>query len=114
MGRVYRAFDESSGAIVAVKMLHATATEAENRFDREVRLLQTTQHPGIVKYVAHGVSSEGRRYLVMEWLDGEPLGRRIAHGPMPVADVIDVGRQIAEALGAAHAVGIVHRDVKPH
>jgi tetratricopeptide (TPR) repeat protein len=113
MGRVYRAIDELSGAVVAVKVLHATAGDAEERFDREVRLLQKLQHPGIVKYVAHGASAEGRPYLAMEWLEGEPLGRRIAHGAMSVREAVDVAKGIAEAVGAAHSIGIVHRDLKP-
>src|SRR5258708_33148411 len=49
----------------------------------------------------------------MEWLVGDSLGMRIAMGPLPVLDVITIGREIGEALGAAHALGIVHRDVKP-
>jgi tetratricopeptide (TPR) repeat protein len=113
MGRVYRALDEPTGAVVAVKVLHVRARDAEERFDREIKLLQKLQHPGIVKYVAHGTSAHGHRWLAMEWLDGEPLGRRIAMGPLSTFDVITIGREIGEALGAAHALGIVHRDVKP-
>jgi tetratricopeptide (TPR) repeat protein/predicted Ser/Thr protein kinase len=110
MGRVYRARDEG-GAPVAVKVLFDADDEA--RFEREARVLSTLRHPGIVGYVAHGRTARGEAYLVTEWLDGETLAERLERGPLGIAETVDLGRAVAEALAAAHREGIVHRDVKP-
>jgi serine/threonine protein kinase/tetratricopeptide (TPR) repeat protein len=113
MGEVFRARDRSDGAAVALKVQGGAASQAERaRFDHEATLLSGLHHPGIVRYVAHG-ASEGRRYLAMEWLEGEDLERRLRRGALDVRDAIALGGRVAEALGLAHAQGIVHRDLKP-
>ena len=110
MGVVFRATDRQTGAPVAVKTLRGL--EGADRFRREVQLLAGLHHPGIVAYLGHGQSSD-ELYLVMEWLEGEDLGGRLARGPLRVDETVSVGLQIASALSAAHAQGIVHRDIKP-
>ncbi|HEV8321045.1 MAG TPA: protein kinase [Myxococcota bacterium] len=112
MGDVYLARDRQGGALVAVKVLQAGPHVAA-RFAREARALAELRHPGIVRYVAHGTVAEGRPYLAMEWLDGEDLAARLDRGPLPLADGVALARRVAEALGAAHARGVVHRDLKP-
>src|SRR5262245_35907023 len=83
MGVVYRAHDQSSGDVVALKILHAdrSAGGESERFAREAQLLSELRHPGIVSYVAHGQFSQGERFLAMEWLQGEDLAQRLARGP---------------------------------
>jgi tetratricopeptide (TPR) repeat protein len=111
MGAVYRAIDRDSGQPVAIKVLRADSVEHVDRFAREIRVLEQLRHPGIVRYVADG-SASGELWLAMEWLDGESLSHRLRHG-IEAADAIAVIRRVAEALGAAHDLGVVHRDVKP-
>src|SRR5690348_10222705 len=79
MGAVYRARDRTTGESVAVKVLRETAAAAEHtdRFRREIRVLGTLRHPGIVRYLADGQTEDGMPWLAMEWLEGEPLGHRV-------------------------------------
>lgn len=115
MGEVYLAEDARLGRRVAVKfVLGATAgdRQAIDRFRREARAASALDHPGIC--VVHDVGElEGRPYLVMELLDGQSLKQRLAAGPLPSRDVLRLGIEIAEALEASHAKGILHRDIKP-
>lgn len=113
MGSVYRALDRSTRALVAVKALHAPDATHQARFLKEARAIAGLEHPNVVRYVTHGISADGEPYLAMEWLEGESLDRRLAREPFKVDEVIELSRRIASALGAAHARGIVHRDVKP-
>src|SRR5262245_55570730 len=113
MGQVFRARDVQSGEHVAVKMLRGDVEAHSTRFVHETRALSELSHPGIVRYVAHGVAASGEPYLAMEWLDGEDLSGRLARGPLGVQDSIAVARSVAEALGLAHERRIVHRDLKP-
>jgi tetratricopeptide (TPR) repeat protein len=114
MGSVFRAVDTTNDRPVAVKLMHAAAdSEAALRFTREARLLSELRHPGIVSYVAHGVTEEGQPFLAMEWLEGEDLARRLAHRPLSLSETLLLVRRIAEGLATAHARGIVHRDLKP-
>jgi eukaryotic-like serine/threonine-protein kinase len=110
MGEVYRARD-ASGAPVAVKVLYRAHDVA--RLAREARALASLNHPGILRYVAHGTLDDGRGYLVTEWLDGDTLAARLEQGPLSVEETLDLGARIAGALGEAHRAGIVHRDLKP-
>ncbi|WP_394844999.1 serine/threonine-protein kinase [Pendulispora brunnea] len=110
MGIVYRAIDGESGATVALKILRETN---ERRFEREARALAGLSHPAIVGYVTHGISEEGEPYLVMQWIEGETLGQRLARAPLELRETIALGRRIAQALEAAHGMGLIHRDVKP-
>lgn len=115
MGTVYRAVDRYSGELVALKLLRAelSGPDESERFAREAQLLSELSHPGIVAYVAHGKTPDGQRFLAMEWLEGEDLGRRLAAGPLPLRDCLSLLAQIADALSIAHQRGIVHRDLKP-
>ncbi len=112
VGSVYRAFDRQTQSLVAVKVLHVPHATAQARFLTEARTLAGLEHPHIVRYVTHGIHDE-EPFLVMEWLEGESLDRRLARERPSVDESVDIARRIASALGAAHARGIVHRDVKP-
>jgi hypothetical protein len=113
MGEVYRARDRQTGQLVALKLLRDTAPQRIARFEREAEILARLSHPGIVRYLTHGLAGEGHPYLVMEWLEGKELVQVIKHRALTVAETIDLGAALAAALGAAHAQGIVHRDIKP-
>ena len=117
MGEVYRAKDARLGRTVAIKVLPADAAadaSARARFEREARAIAALSHPHIC--VVHDVGREGDTdYLVMELLDGETLGDRLARarGPLPLPEVLSIGIAIADALDKAHRAGIIHRDLKP-
>ena len=117
MGTVYRAQHELLGRSAAVKLLRPELTankELLQRFYNEAKAATTIRHPGIVEVYDFGYTRDGRAYIVMELLDGEPLGDRLRrHGRLTEAEAENIGRQIAGALRAAHASGIVHRDLKP-
>jgi eukaryotic-like serine/threonine-protein kinase len=112
-GTVYRAIDRTSGAAVAVKVLRSASSDAARRFAREVRILSTLRHPGIVRYIADGRTHESELWLAMEWLDGESLIQRIRREPLSASEGVELVRRVAEALGAAHERGVIHRDLKP-
>lgn len=113
MAAIFRAHDKSSGKTVALKLLHDGGADGEGRFAREAELLAEIVHPGIVGYIAHGIHAE-TPYLAMRWVEGETLSERLKRGgAMAPEDVVDLGIAVADALGAAHARGVVHRDLKP-
>jgi eukaryotic-like serine/threonine-protein kinase len=115
MGEVYRARDTRLGRDVAIKVLRQrgpASPEDRARFKREAKTISNLNHPHIC--VLHDVGQEGDiDYLVMELVDGETLSQRIARGPLPPADVLRIGSQIADALDRAHRAGVIHRDLKP-
>jgi serine/threonine protein kinase/Tol biopolymer transport system component len=115
MGEVYRALDTRLGREVAIKFLPSAFRDDHQRvvrFEREARVLASLNHPHIG--VVHGLEEvDGLKALVMELVEGEDLAERLALGPLPVGETLDVARQIAAALEAAHTQGIVHRDLKP-
>jgi hypothetical protein len=115
MGEVYRARDTRLGRDVAVKVLpqHVSASpEDRARFKREATTISSLNHSHIC--VLYDVGREGDTdYLVMELIEGETLAQRIARGPLPTADVLRIGAQIADGLDRAHRAGVVHRDLKP-
>ncbi len=114
MGTVYQARDLHTGATVALKLLRDHSRRAHDRFVREARAIAQIAHDGIVRYIAHGMDGEQTVYLAMEWIDGGDLASRLDQGcPMTVREALKLARRVAEALGAAHAGGVVHRDVKP-
>ncbi|HKD19806.1 MAG TPA: protein kinase [Thermoanaerobaculia bacterium] len=115
MGDVYRARDSQLGRDVAIKLVNdALAQDAENmaRFEREARLLAAVNHPNIA--AIYGIEERsGTRFLVLELVEGEPLDAMLASGPLGVTPALEIGRQVADALSAAHEKGVVHRDLKP-
>lgn len=114
MGTVYRARDTTTNELVAIKFLQGGIQQGEERFLRETQVLETLNHPGIVRYVGHGRASTREPYLVMEWLEGESLATRLKQGPLSLRDTLNLAAQVADALGSAHDHGIVHRDLNPH
>jgi eukaryotic-like serine/threonine-protein kinase len=113
MATVYRATDARTGQDVALKVLHDTVTSSAERFNQEASLLAELAHPAIVRYVDHGTTSGGERFLAMEWLVGETLEARLARGPLGILESLRLGRRVLEGLAVAHRKGIVHRDLKP-
>ena len=113
MGEVFRARDRTTDATVAVKFLLDESAREVARFAREAQVLAELHHPRIVQYVAHDVTPTGEPYLVMEWLEGEHLLSRLLRGRLTVAESVALVTHVADALAAAHARGVVHRDLKP-
>ncbi|WP_437947752.1 protein kinase [Sorangium sp. So ce296] len=113
LGTVYLARHVETGEPAAIKVLRDPSEEALKRFAREARALAALQHPHIVRYVDHGVMADGEPYLVMEWLEGEDLGARLARGRLEPAAALRLAARVAEGLEAAHGQGVVHRDIKP-
>jgi serine/threonine protein kinase/cyclophilin family peptidyl-prolyl cis-trans isomerase len=116
MGEVWRATDETLGRVVAIKLM-APALRADpaflNRFRAEARTLAHIDHPGVV--TVHDIHDDADgAYLVMEYVDGEPLSELLRRaGRLPVAQAMELVAAVADALQAVHERGIVHRDVKP-
>jgi serine/threonine protein kinase/tetratricopeptide (TPR) repeat protein len=115
MGLVYRAEDTHLHRDVALKFLPEDAgrdADSLERFLREARAASALNHPGIC--IIHDVGDhEGRPFLVLELLEGQPLSRRIAAGALPLGEILEIGVQLADALDVAHGNGIIHRDIKP-
>jgi eukaryotic-like serine/threonine-protein kinase len=115
MGEVYRARDTRLDRTVAIKVLPAhfsTDPVRKQRFEREARAISGLNHPNIC--TLHDVGSQnGIDYLVMEFVEGESLARRLERGPLPLEQALKVGREIADALDKAHRGGVIHRDLKP-
>jgi serine/threonine-protein kinase len=115
MGEVYRARDTRLNRDVAIKVLpDAFAADVDRlaRFEREAQTLGALNHPNIAQI--YGVEElDTGRALVMELVEGETLAERIARGPIPADEAVQIARQMAEALETAHEAGIIHRDLKP-
>jgi len=115
MGVVYQATDSILGRQVAIKLLHEPfLQDAERlvRFEREARVLASLNHPNIA--AIHGLEQDkGIRFLVLEFVPGDTLAQRIAKGPLPIPEALEICRHVAEALEAAHEKGIINRDLKP-
>jgi len=119
MSMVFRAFDTVLERQVAIKLMHSdVAADADadqlERFRREARAVAQLNHPHVVGVIDAGEDGQGGAFIVLEYVEGETLKERIRrHGRLPVSEAIAYAIEIARALGAAHAQGIVHRDVKP-
>ncbi|MGH9417572.1 MAG: protein kinase domain-containing protein, partial [Terriglobales bacterium] len=113
MGEVYKARDQRLNRMVAVKVLpEGASVAARERFQREALAIAALNHPHICTLFEAG-EHDGQPYLVMELLEGETLHARLGRGPLAPAEVIQWGAEVADALQAAHAKGILHRDLKP-
>ncbi|MDA0591553.1 MAG: bifunctional serine/threonine-protein kinase/formylglycine-generating enzyme family protein [Planctomycetota bacterium] len=114
-GTVLRAFDEKLHRIVAIKVLApemAATSPARKRFLREARSSAAVRHENVVSIYA--VEDEPIPYLVMEYIPGQTLQQRLnGTGPLDLEEVLRLGKQIADGLAAAHAQGLIHRDIKP-
>ena len=115
MGEVYRATDTKLGRDVALKVLPVEVLadpERLARFRREAQLLASLNHPNVA--AIYGLDeADGRPFLVLELVEGEDLAECLKRGRLPVAEALEIAKQVAAALEAAHETPIVHRDLKP-
>jgi serine/threonine protein kinase len=115
MGEVYKAKDSRLGRYVAIKRLPpgtAQDEKAKQRLLREARSASALNHPNIV--VIYAIEeADGSDFIVMELVEGETLKAMIGRGLLELPRLLDVGAQVAEALAAAHSIGLIHRDLKP-
>jgi serine/threonine protein kinase/Tol biopolymer transport system component len=115
MGEVYRARDLKLKRDVAIKILpDEFSLDADRliRFQHEAEVLASLNHPNIAG-IYHLEEEAGSRFLVLELIEGETLAERIARGPIPVEETLEIAKHICEALEAAHEKGVIHRDLKP-
>ncbi len=115
MGVVYLARDSDLDRDVAIKALPeelAADSVRLERFEREAKTLATLNHPNVAGI--YGVEEQGgRKYLILEYVEGETLGERLDRGPIPVDESLEIAIEIAAGVEAAHEAGIIHRDLKP-
>ena len=114
MARVFLAEERGLGRTVVIKVLSSemAAEVSAERFTREVRVAARLQHPNIVPLLTAG-DADGLPYYTMPYVDGENLHNRMRAGPLPVAEVVSIMRDVTRALGYAHSRGVIHRDIKP-
>jgi Tol biopolymer transport system component/predicted Ser/Thr protein kinase len=115
MGEVYRARDTRLERTVAIKILPPHLSDdatRRQRFEREAKVISSLNHPHICTLYDVG-QQDGVDFIVMEYLEGESLAERLGKGPLPLAQVLQCGTQIASALDKAHRNGVTHRDLKP-
>jgi eukaryotic-like serine/threonine-protein kinase len=115
MGEVYRARDTRLDRTVAIKVLPpevSASLDRRQRFEREARTISSLNHPHIC--TLHDIGhQEGIDYLVLEYVEGETLAKKLEGGPLPTEAVLRYGIEIADALDKAHRQGVIHRDLKP-
>src|SRR6185369_6210942 len=117
MGVVYLAQHPVFGRKVAIKLLHAVLARDPDivaRFFNEARAIHMVAHQNIVEILDFGQTPDGQPYFIMEYLTGEALSELVARGPISPDDTAQIADQMCRALAAAHAKGIVHRELKPH
>ncbi|MBI5517002.1 MAG: protein kinase [Deltaproteobacteria bacterium] len=117
MGVVYRGRHRHLGRWCAVKVLlpsPGARGRATERFFREARIAATISHPNVVTVYDFGQADGALLYLAMEYLPGRTLAQELADGPIPLPRCVALLEQVCEGLGAAHAAGVIHRDLKPH
>jgi eukaryotic-like serine/threonine-protein kinase len=115
MGDVYRAHDRELVEQVALKVInreHLTHETALTQFREEVKLARRVTHRNVARTFELG-HDEGRTFYTMELVEGESLTYRIARGKLPIGDAVAIASELCDGLAAAHAVGVVHRDIKP-
>jgi serine/threonine protein kinase len=115
MGEVYRARDEHLARDVAIKVLPPgtlTDESARKHFHKEALILSQLNHPNVATIYDFD-TQQGVDFLVMEYISGITLSERVAPGPLGEKEAIRLGVQLAEGLAAAHAQGVIHRDLKP-
>ena len=114
MGVVYEALDlDAEGRRVALKVQRDHEPDNARRFWREAEILRALEHPVPVRCHDAGQLADGRVWLALEWLEGEDLHHALGRGPLEPSEALNLVAQVADALGALHARGVVHRDVKP-
>ncbi|MGZ5968214.1 MAG: serine/threonine-protein kinase, partial [Polyangiales bacterium] len=121
MGTVYEALEPTIGKRVAIKVMRASVSgdgsdgaQQASRFEREARAANEVRHPAIVDVFAFGKLGDGRPYLVMSLLEGHSLRDEIARrGKLPPQEAWAIAREAADAISSAHAVSVIHRDLKP-
>lgn len=114
MGDVFEAQHRILDRRVAVKILHRTTPEHTERFFNEAKVAASIRHPGVVEILDIGMDPDGRVFMIMELLEGKDLAfALIRKRRFEELEAVDVAIQIADALAAAHALGVVHRDLKP-
>lgn len=115
MGDVYLAHDRELGRKVALKLLPASFTNSKDRlrrFEQEARAASALNHPNIITIYEIG-EADHHRFIAAEFVNGETLRARMSSGPVEIGEALSIAEQISGALAAAHAAGIIHRDVKP-
>lgn len=116
MGSVWEARHASLGTPSAIKFIeseYADSQEARSRFDKEAKAAATIQSKHAIQIYDHGVTDDGKPYIVMELLQGEPLDKAIERGPLSLQDTARIIQQVCRGLARAHERGIIHRDLKP-
>jgi len=116
MGEVYLAHDTRLGRQIALKLLpdnFTTDKDRLRRFKQEAHAASTLSHPNVCVIHEVGENENGRHYIAMEYVDGETLRQRLEGTRLKLSETLDVGIQVAAALAADHAAGVVHRDIKP-
>src|SRR5512140_92081 len=118
MGIVYRAVQPLIGKQVAIKILSpymASHPESVHRLLAEARMVSSIQHSGIIDIFGFGELPDGRQYMIMEYLKGTPLDVYLTkHHRLEPAEAFPILEEVLAALGAAHAAGVIHRDLKPN
>ncbi len=116
MGSVYEAYDIAEHRC-AVKLMHSDASEDPNvvrRFLQEAKAAAIIKHQNVIEVLDHGIADDGRPYLVMPYLDGQPLGKLLKERKqIPITESLGIFLQICDGLAEAHARGVIHRDIKP-